>query len=138
MLHVQCQNCNTSAYVDCMCPPLGHDPAAAGAHHPACGFGNLGATVACPPDADCCGEDHDHDAEANACPDINLPFGERHGGAACPEPETCTLWRNMNAPEAPPGPCPGGHCHKDVADCTVCRHLIITVMPGSVPVSTGA
>jgi hypothetical protein len=137
MLQVQCDEHGTSAYVDCRCPEIGHNPAVAGVHHPACGFSDLGANVTCPPDAGCCAEDHSHDTAANSCPDIGLPFGERHGKAACPEPPGgCKLWRNMNpgGGTTGPGPCPGGHCHKDIEDCTVCRHLTITVLPGSVAV----
>jgi hypothetical protein len=105
---------------------------------------NLGAAVSCPPGSGCCDQDHDHDAAANACPDIGLPFGERHGKAPCPEPVgACVLWRNMNANArhplydgpAPPEACPGGHCHKDIPECTVCRHLTITVLPGSAAVT---
>ena len=54
MLHIQCQGCRASAYVDCACPGLGHDPMAAGAHHPGCLMADLGASVACPDGSGCC------------------------------------------------------------------------------------
>lgn len=72
MLHIQCQGCQASAYVDCACPGLGHDPMAAGAHHPGCPMTDLGAAVACPDGSGCCdgdahpGASHDEAASDGA------------------------------------------------------------------------
>jgi hypothetical protein len=145
ILAVSCNGCGTAAYVDCQCPVLGHDPAVARAHHPHCPFADLGANVTCPPGSGCCdGSDHpgvSHDAHANACPQIDKGT---HGD--CPEPASCKSWHSMNghnlilaAGDQPP-PCPGGHCHQGLPDCTVCRTVTITVLPGSVAVTpaTGA
>ena len=120
----------TQAFLECTCPP--EFLTATGLHKPGCSHGDLDAAVACPPEsADCCQEDHDHAAAANACP----------GGHddSCPEPAgACGTWKNATANTRhpsydgdPPGDCPGGHCHKDIKDCTVCRPLIITMMPGT-------
>lgn len=142
MLAVVCDGCGSAAYVDCV-PGCEKIP---GAHLAGCPGANLGAAVTCAPESSCCQEGHDHTAEGNACPDVGLPFGERHDKAPCPEPEgRCVLWRNMTANarhpqyagEPPPDACPGGHCHKDIDGCTVCRHLTITVLPGSTAVGMG-
>lgn len=148
MLLVSCDNCRASAFVDCTCPE-GHDRVASG-HLPAvtvgdqtrdaCPFIDLGANVVCADGTDCCTEPHSHDAAANSCPDIALDLGKRHGGAPCPDPGSCTLWRNSQAGahrelrEAgkPVPSCPGGHCGPGVPGCTVCRPVTITVVPGSV------
>jgi hypothetical protein len=114
MLHVECQVCHTSAYVD---------PEAPG------GMQALGV-LACPPGSGCCDDDHDHDEAANACPG---------GHGPCPVPDNCLVWLGMQ-PHLPDsrvrdtsaGPCPGGHCGLGVPGCTVCRPLKITAMPGSV------
>lgn len=127
MLHVECKGCHTSAYVDCRCPEIGHDPSVAGAHHPMCGMSDLSGTVVCPESSDCCkaSEVHpgvSHDEAANACPGIL----DGHD-APCPEPDVCGVFQSEG--------CEGGHCHKDIPDCTVCRPLIVTVMPGSIVVT---
>jgi hypothetical protein len=94
---------------------------------------NLGALVTCVPGRGCCAEAHDHDAAANACPG---------GHGDCPVPEACAAWEGATAdtrhtlydgPSA--GACPGGHCHKDIEGCTVCRPLVITAMPGSAAIT---
>ena len=135
MLHVQCNGCHTSAYVDCSCPP-GWDPVAQGRHVPqvliegegnlACPFGSIDAQVTCPAESGCCKLDHDH---AQPCPG---------GHGACPDPPgKCGTWKGARASVHPddagqlPDACPGGHCHIDLEDCTGCRALTITVMPGS-------
>lgn len=132
MLHVQCDGCRSSSYVECGCP-TGHDALAAGAHHDTCNLSDLGATVACPPGSGCCTEDHSHDANANACPGI-ISGHE----ADCPEPDNCRTWKSAMAhafhPDYDGEPleaCPGGHCHRDIPECHVCRSVTITVMPGS-------
>jgi hypothetical protein len=100
---------------------------------------NPDAAIACPPDSpDCCHDNHDHAAAANACPG-------GHDDEPCPEPETCKVWKGAIADAHHPlfkagshplfsgntvPECPGGHCHKDVAGCTVCRPLIITAPSG--------
>jgi hypothetical protein len=147
--HAQCLGCSSSAYVDCLCP-AGFDPAAAGFHVAGvCPMANPDAEVVCPDPAKtgCCPINHDHAAAANACPG---------GHGACPEPADCRLHAGIKAQHvalraalaedghddlaaAVPEPgsaelphdCPGGHCHKDLPDCTGCRPLIITAMPGS-------
>lgn len=60
----------------------------------------------------------------------------------CPEPDTCKMWKSIQRGSDPENPlmvgdtsvhemdCPGGHCHKDVEGCTVCRPLSITMIPG--------
>jgi hypothetical protein len=152
LLHLETRCCHASAYVECTCPE-GWSPAgrghlsapvaalatavtgAAGVPVEPCPMASLGAAVSCLPECGQCTAGHDHDAAANACPGI----ADRHGMAACPEPETCRTWRSTNADEhralrdagqAVP-PCPGGHCHADLPGCTVCRPITITVMPGS-------
>lgn len=122
----------TQAFVECTCPP-GH-AANVGQHHPECSHANLDAQIQC----SCCPEDHDHGAAANACPG-------NHENDACPEPRTCRIWRggapDVVHPQFDPAtgvpPCPGGHCHKDVPGCTVCRPLIVTVLPGTQIVMAG-
>jgi len=106
---------------------------------------NPDAAVACPPDSDCCHENHDHAAAANACPG-------NHADAECPEPKNCRVWKGATADAkhplfvagshplfkgSDPGDCPGGHCHKDVQGCTVCRPLIITAPSGGYTVMQG-
>lgn len=141
MLRVSCNGCGTAAYAECACPALGHDPRATLHHDDDCPMHDLGATVVCPPGSGCCdGSSHpgvSHDAAANLCPQIGKGT---HG--ACPEPATCKSWYGMNDHRyqhivngvAPP-PCPGGHCHKDLPDCTICRPVTIEVLPGSVQIS---
>lgn len=140
MIQVQCPGCLAQVFLECTCPP-GY-PAASGAHQAGCTHGNIDAMVRCPDPAasGCCPEPHDHGAAGNACPG-------NHDGAPCPEPVTCRTWKSQNADafhpayDGPaPGPCPGGHCHKDTDGCTVCRPLIITVLPGTelVPAFLGA
>lgn len=140
MLRIQCQGCSTAAYVDCMCPALGHNPAAAGVHHPDCGMNDLGAAVTCPPGSDCCdGSDHpdqSHDQHASSCT-------ADHSEHACPDKAACATWAGITADtrhpdydgEAP-GDCPGGHCGQGVQDCTVCRPVAIEIMPGSTTMQT--
>jgi len=138
MLHVQCPGCMESSYIECGCP-AGH-PDNVGRHHPSCALSNIDMTVGC----GCCPDGHDHGAAARGCP------GD-HEWENCPEEKgECRLWDEVTAearhpsyrgghpllgPEHRPGddipPCPGGHCHKDTPGCTVCRPLIITVMPGT-------
>lgn len=131
----------TQAFLDCTCP-AGH-AANVGAHHPECSHANIDANLVC----SCCPQDHDHAAAANSCP----------GGHSdpCPEPRTCRTWRGVTADlrhpdeatrrvaaealgvsgETGPGDCPGGHCHKDLPGCTVCRPLVITMVPGSADIT---
>lgn len=143
MLRISCNGCGASAYVDCVCGNVGHDPGAAGFHHEDCGFRDLGATVTCPPGSGCCdGSTHpglSHDQAANACPHIDQGT---HGD--CPEPDSCKSWYGMHDHRyehqvngKPPPPCPGGHCHQDLPDCTVCRTVTIEVLPGTVEVARG-
>jgi hypothetical protein len=140
LLRIECQGCHTSAYADCTCAASGRRPDLAGAHTPGCPLSDLGAQVTCRPGFDCCdGSDHpdvSHDAAANACPG-------GHDDAACPEPKTCKTWAGMTADTRhpqyegePPGDCPGGHCHKDLDGCTVCRPVSVEVMPGGANVQT--
>lgn len=143
MLRISCNGCGTAAYVDCDCPARGHDTSSVGYHHPACGMADLGSNVVCPPGSGCCdGSAHpemSHDGAANSCPHIGKGT---HGD--CPEPDSCKSWYGMHDHRyehlvngTPPPPCPGGHCHQGLADCTVCRTVTIEVLPGSVPVSMG-
>lgn len=145
MLQIQCPGCMTQAFLECTCPP-GH-VANVGAHHPGeCRLADIDANVTCDPASthpDCCHEQHDHAAAANACPG-------GHEDAPCPEPAgRCRVWKGAIADAlhplfsgghplfsgtAPP-PCPGGHCHKQVSGCTVCRPLVITMMPGSAEIT---
>jgi hypothetical protein len=133
VFHVECKACGTSAYVDCVCPTIGHNPAAAGVHALACPMSDLGATVTCPPGSPCCDgsshPDQSHDEHANSCP---------RGHGACAVPDACPVWSSEQAGTRhplyegePPGPCPGGHCAPGAAGCTVCRPVTITVMPGA-------
>ena len=140
MLMLQCPGCMTQAFTDCTCPP-GHT-ANTGRHHPECSHSNLDAQLSC----SCCPVDHDHGAAANACP------GD-HAGAACPDAADCRIWKGAIADAFSPGytgdhplmaghdpgdpvpDCPGGHCHKDVPGCTVCRPMVITLLPGSTEIT---
>lgn len=79
MLHIECQGCRASAYVDCACQGLGHDPAAAGAHHPGCPLADVGASVACPDGSGCCdgsghpGASHDQAAsDSGPCRPVTI------------------------------------------------------------------
>lgn len=127
---VTCPGCSTQAFLECSCPAGFVD--AVGAHHGDCTHSNIDVNLICPPGSDCCQIDHDHGAAANACP-------RDHEGAACPDEDTCRIWRagvpDVLHPQFDPAtgvpPCPGGHCHKDVKGCTVCRPLVITVLPGT-------
>lgn len=140
---LQCNGCGSQVFTDCACPP-GHDAAAAGAHHDSCPHSDLDGQLACR----CCPENHDHAAAANACPG-------GHDDAPCPEPRDCRLWKNATVdarhplyegghPLLAPGhrkgdpvpDCPGGHCHKDVPGCAICRPVTITVIPGSTTIQT--
>lgn len=148
MIQVQCPGCMTQVFLECACPP-GHLEAL-GSHHDECSHSNLDANLTCAPGSDCCAEEHDHAAAANACPG-------GHDDVACPEPAgQCAVWRGAIADahhplfEAGSHPlfhgksvpdCPGGHCHQDIKDCTVCRPLVITMLPGSAtvqPIATEA
>ncbi len=139
--HITCPQSGVSVTVSCGCHLVDHDPMAAGAHHGRCQMNDLTANVRCPPEAGCCQEDHSHEATANACPG---------GHGACPEPDSCRLHESVKAhmdslrahaaaeglddhPSAMrlPDACPGGHCHKDLKDCTVCHPVIITAGEGS-------
>jgi hypothetical protein len=118
MYTVTCPASGLSVVVACACDQVGHDPAAAGAHHDRCQMSNLTANLTCPPSAGCCAEDHDHEATANACPGA-------HDGQECPAGTDCLVF-------TPAGEdCPGGHCHKDVDGCTVCHPVIITAGMGA-------
>ena len=137
MLHVQCPGCMTQVFLECTCPA--GFVAATGGHQPGCSHSDVDRLVRCPPEADgCCQEDHDHAAAANACP----------GGHddPCPHPAgACAVWKGATADTLhplhdgdPAGPCPGGHCHKDIEGCGVCRPLVITMMPGTTIALAGA
>jgi hypothetical protein len=144
--HAMCPGCTTSAYLDCTCP-ASFDPASAGMHLAGvCVLADPDGAVICAEGSDdprCCHDDHDHAAQANGCPG---------GHGDCPEPATCALHRSVKAhhaammaaaaeangdraamvlPPEPPDDCPGGHCHWELDECTVCRPLIIAAMPGS-------
>ena len=131
MLLVECNGCRAKAFVDCKCPD-GHNPGAVAGfiegvpvpvgHHGTCPMADLGGTVTCEPGSDCCKLKHSHDAAANSC-------RETHEGHPCahPDPARCPVWRNTEGD----GPCPGGHHGLGVQDCSVCRPVTITVMPGS-------
>lgn len=141
----QCPGCMNQVFLECTCPP-GHTENV-GAHHPECSHANIDSHVTCDPastDPRCCLLDHDHAAAANACPG-------GHDDAPCPEPPgQCRVWKGAIAdafhPLFQPGthplfsgdtppPCPGGHCHKQVSGCTVCRPLLLTMLPGSAEVT---
>lgn len=135
---VTCPGCSTQAFLECSCPPGFID--AVGQHHGDCSHANPDAALICAPGSGCCPESHDHAAAANACPG-------NHADTACPEEAgKCGVWRGAVAdahhPLFEPGShplfsgstvpdCPGGHCHKDIPDCGVCRPLVITVLPGT-------
>jgi len=134
--HVQCLGCHTSAYVDCACPA---ELAGLPVHMTGCPVLDLDAQLVCPPESDCCKEDHHHGQAANACPG---------GHDECPAPAACKLHASVKRhhlavaaadpdlptgvlPDHVPEECPGGHCDVRLDDCTVCRPLVITAMPGS-------
>lgn len=141
----------TQAFLECSCPP--GFVSSTGFHHGDCVLANPDANVTCDPASthpNCCHEDHDHAAAANACPG-------GHQDAPCPEPPgQCKTWRGAvadafhplyegghpllggHAAGDPVPPCPGGHCHKQVSGCTVCRPLIITAPSGGLTSITTA
>lgn len=139
---VTCPGCSTQAFLECTCPDGFIE--AVGAHHGDCTHSDIDASLTCPPGSDCCPLGHDHAAAANSCPG-------GHEDVPCPEDAgRCRVWAGAIAdahhPQFVPGShplfsgekipdCPGGHCHKDIPDCTVCRPLIVTVMPGSIVVT---
>lgn len=101
--------------------------------HIACNSCGKSAVTADPSDPDslvqcgCCPQTHHHGQAANECPGA----GGNHPGQACPVGPYCTA-------VTPAGEdCPGGHCHKDVPGCTVCRPITITLLPGSARVGMG-
>jgi hypothetical protein len=113
MLMIECRGCGTQVFTEQHADP--------------------DAQLTCPPDSDCCQENHHHGQAASACKGA-------HG--ACPTPDQCLVWLGMqphledsNQRDRAAGPCPGGHCGPGVPDCTVCRPLRITVLPGSVSLS---
>jgi hypothetical protein len=132
----------TQVFLECTCPPGYLD--ATSTHHPDCTHTDIDGQLACAPGSDCCSQDHDHAAMANSC------HGQ-HDDVPCPEPRKCTVWKGaiadarhplsdgshplfaalgLDASDSIPD-CPGGHCHKDIKDCAVCRPLIITMLPGT-------
>lgn len=143
---LQCDGCGSQAFIECTCPP-GHT-ANVGQHHPECSHADIGANLDC----GCCdGSAHpglSHDAAAIACPGGHVQdSGE---DAPCPVPDDCGVWKGATAearhphyrgahpllgdahqPGDPVPACPGGHCHKDVPGCTVCRPITITLLPGT-------
>lgn len=154
---VFCPNSGQTALAGCACEDAGHDVERLGAHHDRCQMNNLTANLACAGSAGCCGVDdqpgvHDCEAIANACPG---------GHGDCPEPADCKLWATVKAhhaamaatlaehqanvaagqaesvphftemADALPDDCPGGHCHKDLPDCTVHHPVIITAGQGT-------
>lgn len=139
---VTCPGCSTQAFLECTCPSGFVE--AVGEHHGDCTHSDIDAAIACPPGSDCCPEDHDHAAMANSC-------HGNHEDVACPEEDgKCRVWQGAIADAHHPmyagahpllgadhaaddriPECPGGHCHKDIPDCAVCRPLVITVLPGS-------
>jgi len=125
MLHIQCQGpCGQSAYLEC---ELTADGKPCG--RPDCAHLDPDdAFDVAVPSCGCCTADHHH-GQAAIC---------AGGHGACPTPDNCPVWLGMQ-PHLPDsfvrdtsaGPCPGGHCGKNVEGCAVCRPLRITVMPGS-------
>jgi hypothetical protein len=109
MLRIECKGCEASAYADCACPPLGHDPGAAGAHHPACPMADLGATVTCAPGSGCC----DGSSHPGLSHDMAAHLGHPNMIAGSGEPDH-----------------EGDHTEGN-PDCAVCRPVTIEVMPGS-------
>lgn len=129
MLHVQCQGCGSSAYIDCIpgCEQV------IGAHIEGCPMASPPVSVTCRADSDCCKIDHDHQAAADACT-------ADHSDQDCPDPPgKCPSHLSMQAwahsgdvlPDHLADDCPGGHHGLGVEDCTVCRPVTITAMPGS-------
>jgi hypothetical protein len=90
MLHVQCNNCGTSAYVECArgCELV------MGAHLDGCPGApeNIGRQVRCPPGSGCCQEDHSHFASC---------AGD-HDGDHGPENPDCPVCKPLTI-TAPPG-----------------------------------
>lgn len=142
MLHVQCPGCGTFALIECSCPPGLIE--LLGFHRESCSHFDIGANVTCPPDSGCCQEEHSHDAHANSC-------RGNHAGVKCPDedPYRCPVWLGMVKDAyhplnegfrllPDPGPCPGEHCHLDIAECAVCRPVIITVPENSVRIQAVA
>jgi hypothetical protein len=112
--------CGASRTIRCLCPP------GATAHHGDCYAGDFDAALDCTPGYGCCGEDHHHGRNANACPGVE----QGHGDVACasPDPLACTA-------VTPPGEdCPGGHCGYGVHGCQVCRPITITVLDLGQPI----
>lgn len=147
MYHIQCRGCGTSAFADCACEALGHDPSVAGAHHPQCSMADPDGLVICPASSACCQEDHAGDADRRGHAVLACPAD--HSEHGCPDPDGCHLWASVKAHHASmsahqdglkltdPYPlpdraeaCPGGHHGLGVTDCRVCRALVITAVGG--------
>jgi hypothetical protein len=158
VISVQCPSCQTQVFLECTCP-LDY-LLAAGQHQTGCTHENVDVHVICPPEMrrsakrpdGCCPEDHDHGLTGNRCREsrgLRADEAFPHAGVPCPEPDSCRTWRFMIADALHPlsdgthpllakpvkdgvvPPCPGGHCHRLIEDCAVCRPLVITVMPGT-------
>jgi hypothetical protein len=153
VFHVECKRCHSWATADCSCPP---ELADLPFHLPGCKLNDMGAVVTCPPGSGCCQLAHSHDAAAMACPGLT----GAHAGQPCPHPDPvlCPTHISSTSPAAgtpahqvllggggralvsEPLECPGGHCGPGVKDCTVCRPVTITMLPGTanITVSLGA
>jgi len=134
----QCRTCPAWGTAECGCPPeLDSLPW----HHPDCKLNDIGAVVSCK----CCTQDHSHDQAAMACPGL----AGAHAGEPCPHPDPvlCPAHISSTSPHAEtpahlvldsvsaPLECPGGHCGPDVKGCTVCRPVIITMLPGGADIT---
>jgi hypothetical protein len=121
MYGLKCDNCGTTAVIDCNCPQQVREARAAGSslpHVDQCPMSsNLGNLLVCKSGTDCCQEDHDHDAAANACP-------ADHSAEPCPDPAGCGVDGHGRG-ENPDAECQGGHHAKGVSGCTVCRPMTI-------------
>jgi hypothetical protein len=138
VFHVECKRCHAWAIADCSCPP---ELADLPLHLPACSLNDIGAALTCLPGAGCCPVPHSHDAAAMACPGL----AGAHAGEPCPHPDPvlCPAHVSSTSPHAgtpahlivpgvkTPLECPGGHCGVGVKDCTVCRPVTITMLPGA-------
>jgi hypothetical protein len=105
MFRVSCPGCGSSTYTDVV---------------------DFDAALNCLPDGGCCLQDHHHGQMGASC---------AGGHAECPTPDKCPVWKSHNHPGdgdySMIGPCPGGHCAPGIPGCTVCRPIVIEMMPGS-------
>lgn len=122
MLLASCKQCNQFTFIDC--PNSGPDAGRAPCADPLCGHRNPDAAFDTgQPGCNCCTDPaHNypgaHAVAANACPGGHDPCGQ-----------DCAFAQNEEA-QGRERTCPG-HCGVGIPGCTVCRPLLLTIVPAS-------